>query len=82
MITGPQAMPVFNDTTITPEQKRAIIAYVVQTRSEVNPGGNGLGRIGPVAEGLAGWLVGIGLLVFSAMWITAKKPKKLKKQHD
>jgi ubiquinol-cytochrome c reductase cytochrome c subunit len=82
MITGPQAMPVFNDTTITPEQKRAIIAYVTQTRSEVNPGGNGLGRIGPVAEGLAGWLIGIGLLVFSAMWITAKKPKKLKKQHD
>ncbi|MGI8334070.1 cytochrome bc1 complex diheme cytochrome c subunit [Actinomadura scrupuli] len=82
MITGPQAMPVFNDTTITPEQKRAIIAYVVQTRDEVNPGGNGLGRIGPVAEGLAGWLIGIGLLVFAAMWITAKKPKKLKKQHD
>jgi ubiquinol-cytochrome c reductase cytochrome c subunit len=80
MITGPQAMPVFNDTTITPEQKRAIIAYVVQTRSQVDPGGNGLGRIGPVAEGLVGWLVGIGLLVIAAMWITAKKPKKLKKQ--
>jgi ubiquinol-cytochrome c reductase cytochrome c subunit len=82
MITGPEAMPVFNDTTITPAQKRAIIAYIVQTRSEANPGGNGLGRIGPVAEGLAGWLVGIGLLVLAAMWITAKKPKKLKKQHD
>jgi ubiquinol-cytochrome c reductase cytochrome c subunit len=79
MMTGPQAMPVFNDTTITPDQKRAIIAYILKTRSEPNPGGNGLGRIGPVAEGLAGWLVGIGLLVLAAMWITAKKPKKLKK---
>jgi ubiquinol-cytochrome c reductase cytochrome c subunit len=76
MITGPQAMPVFNDTTVTPEQKRAIIAYVTQTRSEVNPGGSGLGRIGPVAEGLAGWLVGIGLMVIAAMWLTARKPKK------
>jgi ubiquinol-cytochrome c reductase cytochrome c subunit len=76
MITGPQAMPVFNDTTVTPAQKRAIIAYVTQTRSEVNPGGNGLGRIGPVAEGLAGWLVGIGLMVVAAMWLTARKPKK------
>lgn len=32
-----------------------------------------------MSEGLAGWLVGIGLLVLAAMWITAKKPKKLKK---
>jgi ubiquinol-cytochrome c reductase cytochrome c subunit len=79
MLTGPQAMPVFNDTTLTPKDKQAIIAYLVQTREEPNPGGNGLGRIGPVSEGLAGWLVGIGLLVLAAMWITAKKPKKLKK---
>ncbi|TDD80603.1 c-type cytochrome [Actinomadura darangshiensis] len=79
MLTGPQAMPVFNDTTLTPQDKKAVIAYLVQTREEPNPGGNGLGRIGPVTEGLAGWLVGIGLLVLAAMWITAKKPKKLKK---
>ncbi len=76
MVTGPQAMPVFNDTTVTPAQKRAIIAYVTQTRDEPNPGGSGLGRVGPVAEGLAGWLVGIGILVVAAAWITAKKPKK------
>ncbi|QXJ25271.1 c-type cytochrome [Actinomadura graeca] len=79
MLTGPQAMPVFNDSTLTPKDKQAIIAYLVQTREEPNPGGNGLGRIGPVSEGLAGWLIGIGLLVLAAMWITAKKPKKLKK---
>ena len=79
MLTGPQAMPVFNDTTLTPENKRDIIAYLVKTREEPNPGGNGLGRIGPVSEGLAGWLIGLGLLVLAAMWITAKKPKKLKK---
>jgi ubiquinol-cytochrome c reductase cytochrome c subunit len=79
MLTGPQAMPVFNDTTLTPENKRDIIAYLVQTREEPNPGGNGLGRVGPVSEGLAGWLIGLSLLVLAAMWITAKKPKKLKK---
>jgi ubiquinol-cytochrome c reductase cytochrome c subunit len=76
MLTGPQAMPVFNDTTLTPAQKRAVIAYVTQTRNEANPGGSGLGRIGPVAEGLAGWLVGIGLMVVAAMWLTARKTKK------
>ena len=79
MLTGPQAMPVFNDTTLTPQDKQAIISYLVQTREEPNPGGNGLGRIGPVSEGLVAWVVGIGLLVMAAMWITAKKPKKLKK---
>ncbi|HZB33765.1 MAG TPA: c-type cytochrome [Streptosporangiaceae bacterium] len=82
MITGPQAMPVFNDTTITPQQKRDIIAYIIQTRSEPNPGGNGLGRVGPVTEGLAGWLIGLSLLVLAAMWITSKKPSTLKKQND
>lgn len=79
MLTGPQAMPLFNDTTLTPADKRAIIAYVVQTREEPNPGGNGLGRIGPVSEGLVGWLCGLSALVLAAMWITARKPKKLKK---
>ncbi|HEX6470319.1 MAG TPA: cytochrome c [Streptosporangiaceae bacterium] len=82
MITGPQAMPVFNDTTITPQQKRDIIAYVTATRSQPNPGGNGLGRVGPVTEGLAGWLIGLSLLILASMWITSKKPSKLKSQHD
>jgi len=73
MVTGPEAMPVFNDTTITPSEKRDIIAYITQTRSEPNPGGFSLGRIGPVTEGLVGWIGGIGGLVLVAMWITAKR---------
>jgi ubiquinol-cytochrome c reductase cytochrome c subunit len=82
MLTGPEAMPVFANATITPQMKRDIIAYVTQTRAEPNPGGNGLDRIGPVMEGLVGWLVGLGLLIVAAIWLTAKKPEKLKKQHD
>jgi ubiquinol-cytochrome c reductase cytochrome c subunit len=82
MLTGPYAMPLFNDSTLTPADKRAIIAYVVRTRDEPNPGGNGLGRVGPVAEGIAGWTAGLGLMVLAALWITARKPRKLKKQHD
>jgi len=73
MLTGPEAMPVFNDTTLTPSDKRDIIAYVTQTRAEANPGGFSLGRIGPVTEGLVAWLGGISALVFAAMWITAKR---------
>ncbi|MBG0829342.1 c-type cytochrome [Planomonospora sp. ID67723] len=73
MATGPQAMPVFNDSIITPDQKRDMIAYIVGLQNEPNPGGAGLGRIGPVTEGLLLWVVGISLLVLAAIWITAKK---------
>jgi ubiquinol-cytochrome c reductase cytochrome c subunit len=73
MLTGPEAMPVFNDSTLTPQNKRDIIAYVEQTRSEANPGGFSLGRVGPTTEGLVAWLGGIFALVLAALWITAKR---------
>jgi ubiquinol-cytochrome c reductase cytochrome c subunit len=73
MQTGPEAMPVFSDTTITPAQKRDIIAYVTQSRVIPNPGGFSLGRVGPVTEGLVAFLGGIGVLVFIALWITMKR---------
>jgi ubiquinol-cytochrome c reductase cytochrome c subunit len=75
MLTGPEAMPVFNNTTITPQEKRDIIAYVVQTREEPNPGGFSLGRVGPVTEGLVAFLGLLLFMVFAAMWITAKHGK-------
>ncbi len=73
MLTGPEAMPVFGDGTITPAEKKDIIAYVTQTRAEANPGGFSLGRTGTVTEGLLGWLGGLGFLVLIAMWLTAKR---------
>jgi ubiquinol-cytochrome c reductase cytochrome c subunit len=73
MLTGPEAMPVFSDGAISPQAKRDIIAYVVGTRTEPNPGGFSLGRIGPVTEGLVIFLGGMGVLVLIAMWITAKR---------
>jgi len=73
MLTGPEAMPVFSDTTITPAQKRDIIAYVTTVRAEPNPGGFSLGRVGPVTEGLVAFLGGIAALVFAAIWITMKR---------
>jgi quinol---cytochrome-c reductase cytochrome c subunit len=75
MLTGPEAMPVFNNTTITPQQKRDIIAYVVGTRNTPNPGGFSLGRVGPVTEGLVAFLGLLFFMVLAAMWITAKHRK-------
>ena len=73
MLTGPEAMPVFGDGTITPAQKRDIIAFIIDTRNEPNPGGLSLGRTGTVTEGLLAWLGGLGFLILIAMWLTAKR---------
>jgi ubiquinol-cytochrome c reductase cytochrome c subunit len=64
---------VFSDGAISPQAKRDIIAYVVKTRTEPNPGGLSLGRLGPVTEGLVVFLGGMGFLVLIAMWLTAKR---------
>jgi ubiquinol-cytochrome c reductase cytochrome c subunit len=75
MLTGPEAMPVFGDGTVTPSEKQDIIGYVMDTREETNPGGFSLGRTGTVTEGLVVWLGGLGFLVLIAMWLTAKRRK-------
>ncbi len=72
MITGPESMPVFNDDTLDPDEKRQIIAFLQSVEEQPNPGGLGIGRGGPVAEGLWGWLVGIGGLIGVAVWIGTK----------
>ncbi|AEE46311.1 c-type cytochrome [Cellulomonas fimi] len=71
MQTGPQSMPVFNDATITPEEKRDIIAFIDE-QGDVSPGGLDLGALGPVSEGLWAWVVGLGLLIGLSVWIGAK----------
>jgi ubiquinol-cytochrome c reductase cytochrome c subunit len=72
MLTGPENMPVFANTTLTPDDKRAIIGYIDAVRNAPNPGGMALGRVGPVPEGAVVWVVGLGLLAGVAVWIGAK----------
>jgi ubiquinol-cytochrome c reductase cytochrome c subunit len=82
MLTGPEAMPVFGDGTITPAEKKDIIAYITATRSEANPGGFSLGRTGTTTEGLLGWIGGLGFLVLIAMWLTAKRRDHVKGESE
>ncbi|MHA7126898.1 cytochrome bc1 complex diheme cytochrome c subunit [Janibacter indicus] len=72
MVTGPQSMPVFNDKNLTPEDKRDVIAYIEAQQEAGNPGGNPLGSLGPVPEGLFAWTIGLGLLVGFAVWLGQK----------
>ncbi len=72
MVTGPESMPVFNNNTITPDQKRQLIKFIEALKTEPNPGGMALGRVGPVSEGLFLWTVGLGAVLVVAVWIGAK----------
>ena len=74
MIVGPGAMPVFNDDTVSPEEKQALISFVKNLQAEPNAGGPfSLDRVGQVAEGFIGWTIGLSLIVACAIWITAKQ---------
>jgi ubiquinol-cytochrome c reductase cytochrome c subunit len=72
MLSGPENMPVFGDNQLTPDEKRSIINYVQTIKAQADPGGAGIGRIGPVSEGLVIWVVGIGVLLFGIFWMGSK----------
>ncbi|SDG54593.1 cytochrome bc1 complex diheme cytochrome c subunit [Klenkia brasiliensis] len=72
MLSGPENMPVFGDNQLTPEEKRSIIDYVQTLKEQADPGGAGIGRAGPVSEGLVIWVVGIGALLFGIFWMGTK----------
>jgi ubiquinol-cytochrome c reductase cytochrome c subunit len=75
MLTGPQNMPVFNDAAMSPQDKKAIISFIVASRGAPNYGGAGLGRLGPVSEGLFIWTAGLIVLLLCAVWIAARTTK-------
>jgi len=72
MLSGPENMPVFGDNQLNPSEKRSIINYVQTIKAQADPGGAGIGRVGPVAEGLVIWTVGIGVLLFGIFWMGTK----------
>ncbi|MFI2436945.1 c-type cytochrome [Streptomyces sp. NPDC018693] len=80
MLTGPQNMPSFPDSTMSEQNKKDIIAYLnaVNSAETVNPGGLELGGLGPVAEGLFAWIFGLGALIAVAVWVAARTAKAKK----
>lgn len=78
LLTGPQSMPSFSDGNLSPEAKRDVIAYLKDTEETPGYGGFGMGALGPVAEGVFAWLVGIGGLVGFAIWIAAHTTRSSK----
>lgn len=72
MLSGPSNMPVFSDNSITPQEKKAIIAYVQTLNATKDPGGSGIDRIGPVSEAVVIWVAGVGALMMAILWIGAR----------
>jgi len=72
MVSGPQSMPVFNETNLSPTDKNDIISYLHDLDKDKNPGGMNLGNLGPVSEGMFIWVFGLGLVVAAAVWLGKK----------
>ncbi|WP_165243277.1 c-type cytochrome [Corynebacterium lizhenjunii] len=73
MLTGPQNMPKFSDRQLTADEKKDIIAFIKSAGETPSPAGWDLGGLGPVAEGLAMWIIGITALCAAAMWIGSRQ---------
>ncbi|WP_417235058.1 c-type cytochrome [Arthrobacter sp.] len=72
MATGPQNMPVFNDSNITPDEKRDVITFLKEIEAQGSPGGAQLGSLGPVSEGLLIWTAGLGIVIAFTIWLTSR----------
>jgi ubiquinol-cytochrome c reductase cytochrome c subunit len=72
MLSGPENMPVFGDNQLTSQQKHSIIDYIQTVKTMRDPGGAGIGRVGPVTEGLVVWTVAMGAMLFLVFWMGSK----------
>jgi ubiquinol-cytochrome c reductase cytochrome c subunit len=67
--TGPANMPRFTGN-LSDKEVDDIVQYVTtEIQHPDNPGGFGLGGLGPVAEGFVALLLGVGILVLICYWI-------------
>lgn len=66
MATGPGPMPVFD---LGETQTASIARYVAYLHDPDDRGGANIGSIGPVAEGAAGWILGLGTMLLLVRWI-------------
>ena len=67
--TGPANMPRFTGN-LSDYQVADIVKFVTtEIQHPNNPGGFGLGGLGPVAEGFVGLLFGVGLLALLGYWV-------------
>lgn len=72
--TGPGTMPAFPETLMAEETLVDVVAYVEHLDDPEDPGGAGLGHLGPVPEGLVAWAIGIGGCLVLCRWLGERQP--------
>jgi ubiquinol-cytochrome c reductase cytochrome c subunit len=70
---GPGQMPAFGRAALTPRQVRDTAAYVRYLAHPDDRGGYPLGHFGPLAEGAAVAVLGLGSLLLAVRWIGTRR---------
>jgi quinol---cytochrome-c reductase cytochrome c subunit len=71
---GPYVMPRFGSAELSDAQINSIARYVQSIRHPSNRGGWGLGRIGPIPEGMVAWLLAAAALLLIARLLGERTP--------
>lgn len=71
---GPDLMPAYPSSLLSDQEVDSIATYVQSLSAHNAQGGEPLGAVGPVTEGVVGWILGLGLLVLVIRVIGSKAP--------
>jgi ubiquinol-cytochrome c reductase cytochrome c subunit len=72
---GPYVMPRFSEQQLSQADVNSLARYVQHLRHLPNPGGWGIGNIGPIPEGFVVWALGLTLLIVVARIIGKRTPR-------
>lgn len=67
--TGPGNMPAFGGAAIAENELDSLVAYTLYLDKPRDRGGEPLWHLGPLAEGAAAGLLGLGALILAIRWI-------------
>jgi quinol---cytochrome-c reductase cytochrome c subunit len=70
--TGPANMPAFGKAAISDKDLNSLVAYTRYLAAPRDHGGEPLWHVGPLAEGAAAALIGLGLLLIAVRWIGSR----------
>jgi ubiquinol-cytochrome c reductase cytochrome c subunit len=70
---GPYVMPRFGEGELSAAQVDSLARYVQSIQHPENRGGWGIGRIGPIPEGMIAWLLGAAALLLVARLIGERR---------
>lgn len=71
--TGPGLMPAFGPAALSDHQLDQLVTYVRYLAHPEDRGGQPLWHLGPFAEGLVAWAIGMTLLLVTIRWIGERK---------